>query len=195
VGVRGLIGAAVAVVALAACTPAAAGRPASIPSGATPSVAPTPSGHLGPPPPAAYAGGACLLLDYKEIKATLGVDFNVSAAADTSGTYSCVVQNSDAELPDLVLSITATDLSAAEFTKDVQPAKAKAVPKLGLVGYEIPVAAASGAGPGVEVGWLSGNNRLMVLRYICPPGTPAADVTALLAKMADLAHQVDSTSV
>jgi hypothetical protein len=178
------------VAALAGCTPAGADPGAAPTRGGTPAVAPTPSGPLGPPPPAAYAGGACLLLDYEVIRAILGVDFNVSAAADTSGTYTCVIQDTAAAEPDLTLSITATDLSAAEFIRDVQPKGAKAVARLGRVGYEIAL-----GGPAIEVSWLSGNNRLLVLRYTFPPDAPAATVTAMLPKLADLAHQVDATTV
>lgn len=173
--------------------------PASGTSGDSASSAPSPPtsppATLPSPQPAALSGGACLLLDFDVIKAKLGTEFNIAAAATTSDTYSCVVQNSAASHPDMVLSITTTDLSATEFKSDAQPSGATAVTKLGKIGYEIQDKPPAGAGPVIEVGWLSGNERLIVLRYTCAVGTSAADVKTLTAKMVTMARTVDATTV
>jgi hypothetical protein len=162
----------------------------------TPSRGPTPAPSDSPTPgPAALAGGACLLLDFDVINATLGVHFDVAAAADTSGSYSCVVRGTNTDRPDMVLSITATDLTAAEFKTDAQPDGAKAVANLGKIGYEIQKPPPADGGPVVEVGWLSGNDRLIVLDYAFEKGAPASEVAALTPKMISMARTVDATTV
>jgi hypothetical protein len=164
-------------------TPSAAGPPASV-------AASTP-----PPTPAALAGGACLLLDFKTVAKQLGTAFTVSAAADTSGTFSCVLQESSASFPRLTLSITATNLSPADFTADVKPKGSTSVAELGKTAYGAQVSATKSAGPVIEVGWLSGNDRLITFRYAFPTGTSAAVSKALAPKMVNLAKIVDQTTV
>lgn len=176
-------------VALAGCQAANA-------SGGTPQPAGSPPvTGLGPPSPAALAGGACLLMDYDTVRKALGVQFAVAAAADSSGSYTCVLRTATTNLPDLVLAITSTDLTGAEFLADVQPAAAIAVKELGKVGYVEQVAAASGGGPAIEVGWLSGNDRLITMRYTGATGTTADQLTALTTGMITLARHVDTTTV
>lgn len=175
--------------ALAGCQAANANTGSGTP---TPSAAPSVPPSAAPPSPAALAGGACLLMDFPTVRQDLGVAFTVAASADTSGSYTCLLRTSTANLPDLVLAITATDLSPAEFVSDVQPKGATAVTKLGKVGYVEQLAAASGAGPAIEVGWLSGNDRLIMLRYTSPTGT---DPAALTTPMITLARHVDTTTV
>lgn len=161
-----------------------------------PSLTPSVPSSAAPPSPAALAGGACLLMDYATVRQDLGVAFTVAAAADTSGSYTCLLRTTAAGLPDLVLAITSTDLSAAEFTSDVQPKGAAVVTGLGKVGYVQQLPAASGAGPAIEVGWLSGNDRLIMLRYTSPTGTnPAALASTLTTPMVTLARHVDITTV
>jgi len=65
---------------------------------------------------------------------------------------------------------------------------------LGKVGYRLPVAAGGGAGPGLEIGWLSANQRLMVLRYRSADGAAGADLDALVPKLVDLAKKIDMTT-
>jgi hypothetical protein len=138
------------------------------------------------------AGGACLLLEYKVINTDLGTQFDVAAAADKSGTYTCVVQGSETD-PDLTLSITATSLSAADFTATLEPAGSTAVPNLGKIGYSVPIKATSPAGPAIEIGWLSGNDRLIVMRYTAQVGATVPD--SVTAGMVSLARTVDATTV
>jgi hypothetical protein len=155
-------------------------------------------GHADPAPsrwPAAIAGGACQLLDYDVIAAAIGVQFDVAAAGTSAATFTCVVQRTAADLPDLSLAVTATQADPTTFKTSVQPKSSATVTDLGKVGYSVPVAATKDAGPGLEVGWLSGNQRLIVLRYRSPSGTAAGDLTALLPKLVDLARKIDQTSV
>jgi hypothetical protein len=147
-----------------------------------------------PPSPAALAGGACLLMDFGTVAKQLGTTFTVSAAADSSGTYTCVLQESSGNYPSLVLSITATDLTTADFTANVVPKGSASVADLGKIAYELQVPATKSAGPAVEIGWLSGNNRLIVFRYTFPTGTSADVATALVPKMVSLSKIVDQTT-
>jgi hypothetical protein len=186
----------IALAAPAGCTASAAGHASTstgTPSaaGPPPSVAPS----LAPPTPAALAGGACLLLNFDTVAKQIGTAFTIAAAADTSGTYSCVLQESSGTYPSLTLSITATELSPADFTAEVKPKGSTSVADLGKIAYEEQIAAAKSAGPVVEVGWLSGNDRLIVFRYAFPSGTSAAAAKAFAPKMISLAKIVDLTTV
>jgi hypothetical protein len=168
--------------------------------GSSPSAKPNPGAgdsSLSPstPPPAALAGGACLLLNFDEISKALGVTFNVAAAATSGDTYTCDIQSTTASYPDLSLAITATDLLPLDFTAQVAPSGSKPVTKLGKIGYVLQVKATTSVGPAVEVGWLSGNERLIVMRYTFPTNATASDATALASKMITLAHTVDATTV
>jgi hypothetical protein len=193
--------AAIAVVTiLVLAAPAACTTKLGAPAGSTPHSAPPPSASSVassasiPPSPAALAGGACLLMDFGTVAKQLGITFTVSAAADSSGTYTCVLQESSGTYPNLVLSITATDLSAADFKANVAPTGSTSVPELGKIAYQLQVPATKSAGPAVEIGWLSGNNRLIVFRYTFPTGTGADVATALGPKMVNLSQIVDQTT-
>lgn len=185
-----LVAALIAVTAPAACTTAGHG---SAPTAAGPPPSVTLS--TAPPTPAALAGGACLLLDFNTVAKQLGTAFTVSAAADTSGTFSCVLQESSGSYPRLTLSITATELSPDDFTADVKPKGSTSVAELGKTAYETQVSATKSAGPVIEVGWLSGNNRLISFRYAFPTGTSPDVSKALAPKMVSLAKIVDQTTV
>jgi hypothetical protein len=76
-----------------------------------------------------------------------------------------------------------------------QRVEAVPVDGLGKIGYELKIAATTKVGPAIEVGWLSGNDRLIVLRYTCAPGIAAEQVTAAATSMVTLAHAVDTTTV
>jgi hypothetical protein len=145
------------------------------------------------PKPASLAGGACLLLDYDTINTTLGTHFDVAASADKSDSFTCVVQGASAGLPDLTLSITATDLTPSDFTADVKPAKSSAVAGLGKIGYEIEHPPGDGNGSTIEVGWLSGNDRLIVMTYAYAAGQTVDD--AMVTAMIELAKKIDGTTV
>jgi hypothetical protein len=184
----------IALTAPAACTTAGHGSsPTATPSAAGPPASVTPS--TAPPTPAALAGGACLLLDFNTVAKQLGTAFTVSAAADTSGTFSCVLQESSGSYPRLSLSITATNLSPADFTADVKPKGSASVAELGKTAYEAQMTATKSAGPVIEVGWLSGNGRLIIFRYAFPTGTSPEVSKALAPKMVNLSKIVDQTTV
>jgi hypothetical protein len=152
--------------------------------------APTPSRG-----PAAAAGGACYLLEYDTIQQVLGASFDVAAASEAGETFTCVLQAKGESFPDLTLAVTATGADAAVFTSAVQPKGAAPVPGLGKIGYTLTAPAGGGAGPGVEVGWLSGDGRILVLRYRCRATTGVADAGALAPKVIALARKVDQNSV
>jgi hypothetical protein len=173
---------------LASCTSAAPSSKALKPSSATSVSAP-------PLPAAALAGGACLLMDFKVVNAALGSQFDVAGAADKSGTYTCVLQDDSATYPNLTLSITATTLAPADFTASISPSGSKPVSNLGKIGYVVQVKATATVGPAVEVGWLSGNDRLIIMRYTFPTDSAATAATAASDGMTALARTVDATTV
>jgi len=178
----------------AAGNQSASASPGAHPSDSAPSSQPSEAQPSGPPV-AAMAGGACLLLDFHVINAALGSSFNVAAAAASSDTYTCDVQASAAAYPDLTLTVTATDLLPLDFTSSVVPSGSSSVTKLGKIGYVLQVAATTKLGPAIEVGWLSGNGRLIIMRYTFPKSATAADATSLKTKMIALARVVDGTTV
>jgi hypothetical protein len=168
----------------AACTSAAAGPPRS-------TVASPDLRRL----PAEYSGGACLLMNFDLVKSSTGVDFDVAGAGNVDDSYTCVLQKVGVSLPDLTLAVTPTMADTGLFHDKVIPKGATVLSDLGKLGYSRTVGPAGGAGPAAEVGWLSGNGRLMVLRYRSASGTASADVSALLPKLVDLAKKVDQASV
>jgi hypothetical protein len=175
------------VLALAGCVGPAAGAPL-----------PTPSQEPLPSPvrqPAEYSGGACQLLNYDQISAAIGVQFDVAAASSTGDTFTCVLQRVDADLPDLSLAVSPTLADPTVFKSSVAPKGATVRTDLGKVGYTAAVPGAAGGGPGIEVGWLSGNQRLMVLRFRTPAGTAPGDAAAMTPKLVTLAQKVDQASV
>src|SRR5947207_5288759 len=134
-------------------------------SGCTGPAAGAPRGVAAPPSPtrepAESAGGACLLLSYDEVAGAVGVDFAISAASSSGDTYTCVLRQVADPLPDLALSVSPTLADAGVFTKSVVPKGAATVTDLGKAGYSRTLpGSATGAGPGAEVGWLSGDQRL-----------------------------------
>lgn len=145
--------------------------------------------------PAAVAGGACRFLDYDVIEKMIGARFDVAAAGETSDSFTCVLQSLSGSLPDLSLSITQTKADPSVFKDTVVPDDADSVSDLGKVGYSAAVPAKSGAGPGVEVGWLSGDRQVVVLRYRSPKGTATDDVAKLTDKLVDLAKTIDRKMV
>jgi len=146
------------------------------------------------PPPAEAAGGACLLLNFEQVATALGVRFEVSAASNMGETYTCVLRRVPVALPDLALSVSPTLADPKVFASTVLPKGATVVPDLGKTGYSRNVPATGGAGPVAEAGWLSGNQRLMILRYRSPVGTPDDQVAAVLPKLVALAKKVDQAS-
>ena len=167
-------------------------------SGASASARPQPR-SAGPAPspsrwPAGIAGGACLLLDYEQIEQVIGVAFDVAAAGDALDTFTCVLQPQGASLPDLTLAVTPTTVDSVVFKNTVMPKGSTAVANLGRVAYSAVLPAGASSGPVVEVGWLAGNGRLIVLRFRFPTGAAAGDATALAPKLAELGKKIDLSS-
>lgn len=145
--------------------------------------------------PAAAAGGVCQLLDYVLIERIVGVKFNIAAARRVDKTYSCAVQTMGAARPDLVLSVTVTTADAEVFKSEVVPQGGASVSGLGKAAYRQIRGAGGTAGPGVEVGWLTADARLIVLRYTFAQGAPRSDAEALAPKLIELAKEINQTSV
>jgi hypothetical protein len=152
---------------------------------------PAPAAPVATEWPASVAGGACQLLDYATIETAIKVRFDVAAASQDGKTSTCVVQHSEASRPDLTLAVTATTADPAVFRSTVVPEKAKSVSGLGKAAYQVAVAATKTQGPAVEVGWLSGDKRLLTLRFTFPPGAAAAASTGLTPQLVDLAKRID----
>jgi hypothetical protein len=141
--------------------------------------------------PAATEGGACLLLDFDVVEQVVGTSFDVAAKGQANETYSCVLQLAGAGAPDLTLAVSGTNADSAVFKSTVVPKGSTPVAQLGVQAYARAVPAAGAAGPAVEVGWLSGDNRMLVLRYRSAPRNPA-DPGALTPKMILLAQKVNA---
>ncbi len=145
--------------------------------------------------PAAAAGGACQLLDWDMIKTSLGLTFSIAAAGQQGTTYTCVTQGHGASRPDLLLAVTATTADASVYTATVQPKGAVPVAGIGKVGFSLMLPAEADTGPGVEVGWLAGNSRIIDLRlHLTKQSTPEQAQSAL-PKLVDLAKKVDLSSL
>lgn len=178
------LGFAVALLATGACTDRSASANRAAPAPKPVSVA-----------PAAAAGGACQLLDWDMIKSSLGLTFAIAAAGQQGTTFTCVTQGHGTSLPDLMLAVTASTVDASIYTATVQPKGATAVPGVGKVAFSLLTAPSADAGPGVEIGWLAGNSRIIDLRLRLAPHATAADSQAALPKMVDLAKKVDLSSL
>ena len=175
-------------VALTGCGTAAANAgPASSHSG---SPAPTSGAE-----PAAGAGGACLLLDYQDIRETLGDRFSVAAASQVDTTFTCVTQATGKSLPDLTLSITSTAADETVFKATVQPKDATPVAGIGKVAYQAPIAASPTTGPGLDIGWLAGNARLIDLRLRLALNATPQEVADAGPRLVALAKRIDLNSI
>jgi hypothetical protein len=145
--------------------------------------------------PAAAAGGACQLVDYPTIAQEIGTQFDTAAAGQRDDTYTCALTKAGSDFPDLTLAVTATDADQVIFTATVTPSGSKPVKGLGKIAYQVTLPASGKAGPTLEIGWLSGNQRLMVLDYTFPAKAGTADVSAFAPKFLELAKKIDLTSV
>lgn len=162
------------------------------PSSAPPSGAPSALKPSRWPPSA--AGGACPMLDYAVVEQAIGVSFEVAAGGQQDATQTCVLQLAGATSPDLTLAVTPSGADAAVFRSTVMPKGAAQLTGLGKAGYQSPVAAApdAGRGPGAEIGWLSGDNRILVLRAtLAADADPqaAADLGGRLVELAKTLEQ------
>jgi hypothetical protein len=147
--------------------------------------------------PAAAAGGACRLLDFAVVEQVIGVAFEVAAAGQQEATYTCVLQRVGASVPDLMLTVTPSSATVPIFRTVLTPKGAAALTGLGKVGYRarVPAVVKAGRGPGVEIGWLSGNQRILVLRVTLAAGVAVPAAEALAPKLLALAKRLDQTRV
>lgn len=155
-----------------------------------------------PPPrvvdlPASAAGGACQLLDYPVIEEATGVRFDVAASGTHSGSHTCVIRSEAAERPELALAVskTKTRVDAAVFKEEVAPGGGKNVSGLGKAAYRATLAPGKDHGAGVEVGWLTGDGRLISLRYVLPSGEDRAAADEFAAKVVALAKRIDAQKI
>ncbi|MDI1459345.1 hypothetical protein QEZ54_00035 [Catellatospora sp. KI3] len=163
---------------LAGCSGPAEGEPEAAPSA--------------PVRATAAAGGACRLLDHELITRSLGLDLSVAGSAKKGKTNTCVARRTDTPLPELSLSVTPTTADVAVFKDTIPPDGASTVTELGRVAYQSVRPAASGRGPSVEIGWLAGNARLILLKVTLPAG---GDSAALAPKLVDLAREIDRAGI
>lgn len=184
---RVLVGAAVLALALGALTGCSgSGKPHS-------GAAEVPTRE---PQPPAVAGGSCQLLDYDEIAKDLGLTFDVAAASQVEQTYTCVLEREGAPLPDLTFSIAlVSKLDIPTFKSKIIPSGAAVIGDLGKIGYSRTVPAGNGAGPTIEIGWLAGNQRLIILKCRLAADAPAGDAPAMVPKLLVLARRIDLTSI
>jgi hypothetical protein len=143
-------------------------------------------------PPAAAAGGACILLDYGLIKDKIGVKFDIAAADQADTTSTCVVQAEGSSKPDLVFSVVEhTDADAKTYLAELKPAKATTVTGLGAAAYRTVTDGSGGTGPVVELDWLTKAQQAKTLRFTYAQGTSTGDAEKLVDRLVELAKAVD----
>jgi hypothetical protein len=143
-------------------------------------------------PPAASAGGACVLWDYAFIEDRTGVRFTVAAGDQVDDTSTCVVQTEVGPAPSLVLTVVDSTTADAELFTALMPKKATKVKGLGRAGYRL-VRAGKGTGPSVEVGWLSEAQQLQSLKFTFAEGAPAGAVDDMTNRLVAMAKTMDTT--
>jgi hypothetical protein len=145
-------------------------------------------------PPAA-AGRACQFLNYDIVAETIGVRFDTAGGASKDETYSCALTQAENAFPDLTLAVTETEADEVIFIATMIPSGATRIADLGRVGYRIGFPSARGAGPGIEVGWLSTYGRLMIMRFTLPAGTTSAEVQKFIPKLVALAKTIEAKEI
>ncbi len=145
-------------------------------------------------PPAASAGGACVLWDYAFIEDRTGVRFTVAAGDQVDDTSTCVVQTETGAVPSLVLTVVdRTSADAELFTADLMPKKASKVKGLGQAGYRLVAPAGKGAGPSIEVGWLSEAQQLQSLKFTFAAGAAEEAVDDMTDRLVAMAKTMETT--
>ncbi len=145
-------------------------------------------------PPAASAGGACVLWDYAFIEDQIGVRFTVAAGQTVDKTSTCVVQTENGAASYLVYSVVDSTAADAElFTESITPAKATKVKGLGQAGYQLLGKATGGVGPSIEVTWLSEAEQMQSLKFTFAKGAPAGSVTDMSKRLVSMARTMDTT--
>jgi hypothetical protein len=142
--------------------------------------------------PAALEGGACQLIEFEKVSQALGQSYTIAAAAKKDKTNTCVVRTEQAPLPEVVLSVTPTKADPAVFKDVVKPKGSTAVAGVGKMAYQLVTPAKGSAGPVVEIGWLTGDARLLFLRLALPSG---ADAAAAAPQLVALAKEIDKSSI
>jgi hypothetical protein len=144
-------------------------------------------------PPAASAGGACVLWDYAFIEDRIGVRFTVAAGDQVDDTSTCVVQTETGSAPSLVLTVVdRTSADAKLFTADLMPKKATKVKGLGRAGYRLVGATGRNTGPSIEVGWLSQAQQLQSLKFTFAKGAADEAVDEMTTRLVDMARTMDT---
>jgi hypothetical protein len=142
--------------------------------------------------PASLAGGACLLIKFETLERILGQHYTIAASAKKDSTNTCVVRTEPAPVPEVAVSVTPSKADVAVFIDVVKPKGATVVPGVGRVAYQVITPAKAAAGPVLEIGWLTGDARLMFLRWTLPSG---ADAGAEAPKLVALAKELDKSSI
>jgi hypothetical protein len=147
----------------------------------------------GSPPewPAGAAGTVCQLLEYDRVAAAIGTRFDTAGGAHVGDTYTCALATQAAEFPDLTLSVAPTTADEVVFTATVIPSGAINVKGLGRIAYRIGLPASGSSGPGIELGWLTASNRLMVLTYTFAPGASGDQVATMTGRLIAFAKRLD----
>ena len=118
----------------------------------------------------------------------------MAAADQVDDTSTCVVQTVAADWPDLTLSVVeSTNADAALFYSGLMPAKAIRLKGLGKAAYRLNTGSTAGHGPSIEIGWLSEAKQLQTLRFTFAKNTKPAELTAMNAKLFNLAKAMDTT--
>lgn len=144
--------------------------------------------------PASAAGGACILLDYPQIEEHIGVRFDVAASDQSGETATCVVQTEGSTRPDLTLVVVeSTTADARTYLAELKPAGAKSLSGLGSAAYrQVLPAAEDGAGPAVELGWLTKDRQVLSLRFTFGAGAGAQEANDMAGRLVNLAQALDS---
>lgn len=142
---------------------------------------------------AAGAGRLCPLLDYGVVEQNLGVRFDTAAGGQKDETVTCAVTQSGHDYPFLTVAAAGTNADSLIFEAIVTPDGGTPVTGIGVVSYQLRLPPVGGSGPGLEIGWLSKNHRIIVLRFVFAPGATDADVTAFFPKLVAFANVTDAT--
>jgi hypothetical protein len=142
--------------------------------------------------PASLAGGACRLIEFDKLEKILGQHYTIAASAKKDTTNTCVVRTEAAPVPEVVLSVTPSKADTAVFNDIVKPKGSTAVAGVGKVAYQLVTPGKAGNGPLLEIGWLTGDARLLFLRWTLAAGS---DPAAAGPKLVALAKELDKSSL
>ena len=143
------------------------------------------------------AGGggraACQLLDFDTVEARARRRGSTPpAAASQDDTLTCALTQAGHDFPDLTLAVTGSDADELIFAATVTPSGADCrCNGLGRVAYRAgDRARRRRGGPGLEIGWLSGEQAAASsCATPSPPAPPTPEVAALTPKLIALARR------